>query len=114
MSNTEENTRKDKIRELNDQLRTTCFGGRIILTSGVLAQGQETARQVLTLVKNYSDFSEDNDPYGEHDFGSITHNNIKYFWKIDYYDLEYKMHSPDATNPLVTNRVLTLFLAGEY
>lgn len=108
MSNT------DKIRELNDKLRTTCTGGRIVITQGVLAQGGETARQVLTLVKNFTAFSEDNDPYGEHDFGTITHNNIKYFWKIDYYDSDYLMHSPDPSNPEVTNRVLTLFLAEEY
>ncbi len=84
------------------------------MTQGVLAQGSETARQVLTLVKNFTAFSEDNDPYGEHDFGAITHNNIKYFWKIDYYDLALSMHSPDASNPDVTIRVLTLFLAEEY
>jgi len=108
MSNTE------KIKQLNDKLRTTCTGGRIVMTQGVLAQGAETARQVLILVKNFTAFSEDNDPYGEHDFGAITHNNIKYFWKIDYYDLNYAMHSPDASNPEVTNRVLTLFLAEEY
>ncbi len=103
-----------KIRELNDQLRSTGVGGKIMLTQGVLAQGQETAKQVLLLLKNYKDFTPDNDPYGEHDFGTITHNNIKYFWKIDYYDLEYEMHSADNTNPHITNRVLTLFLAEEY
>ena len=108
MNNTE------KIKELNDKLRSTGKGGRIMLTSGVLAQGQETAQQVLLLVKNYSNFTPDNDPYHEHDFGVINHNNIKYFWKIDYYDLACSMHSPDASNPDVTIRVLTLLLAEEY
>jgi hypothetical protein len=106
--------RINKIKALNDQLRTTGMGGKIMLSQGLLAQGQETVAKVLTLVKNYNDFGEDNDPYGEHDFGAISHGNIKYFWKIDYYDLEYEMHSIDNTNPHITNRVLTIFLAEEY
>jgi hypothetical protein len=27
-----------------------------------------------------------NDPYGEHDFGSFELAGEKFFWKIDYYD----------------------------
>jgi hypothetical protein len=36
------------------------------------------------------------------------------FWKIDYFDLKLKWHSPDAANPDVTHRVLTIMLACEY
>lgn len=103
-----------KIRELNDRLRKTALGGEIMITQGVTCKDAETIRQVLLAVKNYNDFSEDNDPYGEHDFGAFTHDSIKYFWKIDYYDNNYQFHSPDATNPAVTKRVLTIFLAEEY
>jgi hypothetical protein len=38
----------------------------------------------------------------------------KIFWKIDYFDLKLKWHSPDAANPDVTHRVLTIMLACEY
>jgi hypothetical protein len=104
----------EKIRQLNDQLRKYGTGGKILLTRGILALGEEAILHIMTLMQRYSDFSEDNDPYGEHDFGVICHEGKKCFWKIDYYDQQYSMHSPDVTNPEVTCRVLTLMLAEEY
>jgi len=34
----------------------------------------------------FDSFTPDNDPYGEHDFGTIDWQEEKIFWKIDYYD----------------------------
>ncbi|MCQ2740708.1 MAG: DUF3768 domain-containing protein [Alphaproteobacteria bacterium] len=62
----------------------------------------------------FSDFNEENDPYGEHDFGSFTYKNDKIYWKIDYYDLNCEYLSEDPSNPNVTNRILTVMLAEEY
>ena len=59
-------------------------------------------------------FTADNDPYGEHDFGAFEVGNDRLFWKIDYYDLSLTGHSPDAADPSVTTRVLTIMLAEEY
>ena len=102
------------IRQLNDQFRKTLVGGRIVLTCGVREKGEEAVKQILALLCSYDDFTEDNDPYAEHDFGQIKHAGTKCFFKIDYYDMRMLMHSPDAADPKVTCRVLTLMLASEY
>jgi len=62
----------------------------------------------------YSDFTPDNDPYGEHDFGSVEHAGKTIFWKIDAYDRRLKFGSPDPADEAVTTRVLTVMLAEEY
>jgi hypothetical protein len=104
----------ERIRALNDQLRTTLRGGRILITSGVIARGTEFQQRALGLLQTYAAFDADNDPYGEHDFGALVCEGEKLFFKIDYYDRGLKEHSPDASDPDLTTRVLTLMLADEY
>jgi hypothetical protein len=102
----------EKIRELNDAARRSLTGCRVMITSGVKAL--PSMSEVLAAVTLYSDFSENNDPYGEHDFGSIRIADQTVFWKFDYYDFDLEMASPDPTDPTVTVRVLTIMLAEEY
>ena len=53
--------------------------------------------------------------YGiEHDFGSFEADGHTIFFKIDYYDETLSVHSPDASDPAVTKRVITIMLAEEY
>jgi Protein of unknown function (DUF3768) len=103
-----------KIRELNDLLRREFMGGQIYLTEGVAAILQNERRAVITALREFDDFSPDNDPYGEHDFGAFTVAKQKYFFKISYYDKSLEYGSPDPADPKVTTRVLTLMLASEY
>jgi hypothetical protein len=103
-----------RIRALNDQLRQTLTGGRIMMTCGVEALGPLVIAQLLDLLRRHDQFDEGNDPYGEHDFGTFDHEGQKFFWKIDYYDLSLSSHSEDASDPQKTVRVLTLMLADEY
>jgi hypothetical protein len=67
---------------------------------------------MLEAVANFDRFDEDNDPYGEHDFGALEIEGERLFFKIDYYDQSLSAHSPDASE--VTKRVLTIMLAEEY
>src|SRR5438045_7078649 len=76
----------EKIRELNDAFRTTMTGGRVMLTVGVDALPSDTKAMVIRKVATFSDFSAENDPNGEHDFGSFELEGRKLFWKVDYYD----------------------------
>jgi hypothetical protein len=103
-----------RIRQLNDQLRCNSIGGRVVITSGIEALGTAGACQVLAAVANFAHFTEDNDPWGEHDCAILTVNGRRVLFKIDYYDLELRCHSPDSSDPAVTERVLTVMLAEEY
>jgi len=107
--------RKRRIQRLNDDARIGLFRhGTIVMTSGIQAFEDKLRAAVVAMVGDFDEFSEDNDPHGEHDFGSIDIAGHKIFWKIDYFDLDMKMHSPDPANQNVTHRVLTIMLANEY
>jgi hypothetical protein len=102
------------IRELNDRLRQSLAGGVLIMTAGVIALGHDHQRNILEAVARFDRFDEDNDPYGEHDFGAVEVEGERLFWKIDYFDRNLFARSPDPTDPSVTTRVLTIMLAEEY
>jgi len=99
---------------LNDQARTTLTNCKLIITQGIDLLGAEAVDCILDLVKRFDDFSERNDPFGEHDFGAIVYEGNTVFWKFDYYDLDLMNHSPDPSDPHVTRRVLTIMLGEEY
>lgn len=104
-----------RIRELNDLLRTNFFsGGKVMITSGIAALKEGVRREVISAVQTFSDFIEDNDPHGEHDFGAVTVDGHKVFWKIDYYAPDMMHGSEDPSDPRQTVRVLTIMLASEY
>ena len=103
-----------KIAELNDLFRQTGIGGKIVMTVGVQALGPEVVNEVMTKIRTFNTFSKGNNPYGERDFGSITVNNEKIFWKISYYDRALEYGSSDPANPEITCRVMTVMLAEEY
>lgn len=104
----------DRIRVLNDNFRSTFIGGQVVMTAGVSELPLDVRAQVLLAVKAFSAFGKDNDPYGEHDFGSFEVAGEKFFWKIDYYDAQCRYGSEDPSDPDITTRVLTIMLADEY
>lgn len=103
-----------KIAALNDRARQGKDHCRIMLTRGVLACDPITVAELKIAVEDFDAFTPDNDPYAEHDFGAITLEGIMFFWKIDYWDCDLQMQSPDPTDTNVTTRVLTIMLAEEY
>ena len=99
---------------LNDQARITLTNCKLIITQGIYVLGNDAVDRILHLVMRFDDFSERNDPFGEHDFGAVEYESNTVFWKIDYYDLDLMHHSPDPSDPHVTRRVLTIMLGEEY
>lgn len=104
----------DRIRNLNDRLRTHFIGGHVVITSGTQQLGQRFRIEAVLAVRRFATFDADTDPYGEHDFGEVTILGELVFWKIDYYDRTLEAGSPDPSDPSVTTRVLTIMLAAEY
>jgi hypothetical protein len=102
------------IAALNDTFRKTFEGGRVLITAGVSALPSILAAEALERVRLFADFTPDNDPYGEHDFGSFKLANQKFFWKIDCYDKSMTQGSEDPADPERMMRVLTIMLAEEY
>ena len=108
-------------RDQNDLFRAAKMGGKhtdllgsVVFTQGVDALTDEDKQAVFQHVREFSDFTEDNDPHGEHDFGAFTHGGDKFFWKIDYYAADMMHGSEDPADPSQTRRVLTIMFAAEY
>jgi hypothetical protein len=107
-------TKTEAIRALNDELRQNFTVGTALITVGVAALGAEAVARIVKTIAVYDDFCHANDPYEEHDFGSFEADGHKLFFKIDYLDKSRSYHSPDPSDPDVTERVITIMLAEEY
>ena len=103
-----------RIRVLNDNFRSTFVGGRVVMTQGVNELPIDTKARLLLAVQRFNEFSPDNDPHGEHDFGSFEIDGERYFFKLDYYALDMDGGSEDPADPEKTARVLTIMRADEY
>ena len=106
--------KRARIRELNDQLRTTFTGGVVLLSARVAAMPQAARSRALQALRAFNRFDDDNDPWGEQDFGEVYAGDERLFFKIDYYDGEMVGASPDPSDAEMTTRVLTIMLAAEY
>ncbi len=90
------------------------MGGTVVVTTGFKSLPADRCHSILTRIRAFDNFNEDNDPHGEHDFGLIEDGDVRCFWKIDYYDTDMELISPDPDDPSVTTRVLTAMLVEEY
>jgi benzoyl-CoA reductase/2-hydroxyglutaryl-CoA dehydratase subunit BcrC/BadD/HgdB len=116
MPTSNEITRTDRIRALNDELRQNISSGHghAVMTAGIAALGAEAVARIIKTIEVYDDFCHANDPYQEHDFGSFEADGHTIIFKIDYYDSTMTQHSPDPADPTVTERIITIMLAEEY
>jgi hypothetical protein len=104
----------DVIRDLNDRFRASFEGGKVLVTQGIQSLGPAATLVILQAVAHFKHFTQANHPHNEHDFGGFEYGDLTVFWKIDYYDEQLELASPDPSDPNVTTRVLTIMLASEY
>ena len=103
-----------RTRLLNDNFRSTFVGGQVVMTRGVADLPLDVRARLILAVQSFSNFTSDNDPHDEHDFGSFEIEGETYFFKIDYYALDMDGGSEDPADPEKTTRVLTVMRADEY
>jgi hypothetical protein len=103
-----------RICALNDALRRFGRGGRVMMTSGIEALGVVRVARIMAAVAAFDAFTGENDPYAEHDCAILTVDGARVLFKTDYYDRNLAYHSPDPSDPKVTERVMTVMLAEEY
>ena len=104
----------ERVRALNDELRKTGAGGKTYLTPGIIAKGAYFIDKATAAVRSFDAFTDDNDPWQEHDCATIEVDGEAVMFKIDYFDEHMQFGSPDPADPKQTRRVLTLMLAEEY
>ena len=104
----------------NDAFRTGMvtggcpFPGTVVVTSGVSDRGRDFVTNAILAAAFDTAFSEDNDPWGTRDFGTVTVQDDKLYWKIDTYDADRDYGSDEPSDPARTHRVLTLLFPSEY
>lgn len=107
------------ITDTNDRFRRgdPDIPGQWVMTQGVSAALERAGAaplDVIAIVQAFETFTEDNDPYGTHEFGSFHFAGETCFWKLDLYDTNLEFGTPDPTDLSKTTRVMTIMLASEY
>ena len=111
------------IADQNDRFRTSwgadpTMPGRWVMTQGVAALSPTAQAHMVVAVRTFTDFSEDNDPQGWHDFGAFEIEDggraVRLYWKIDLYDADERFGSEVPEDPARTRRVLTILLPDEW
>ena len=99
-----------EIARRNDEFRHAGPTQDWLMTQGAAALPDRLG--LIRTVMTFDNFTEDNDPWHEHDFCNFLWHKEKVYAKIDYYDqaLQYGLDPLDPE----CRRVMTILLASEY
>jgi len=98
--------KREKIIELNDQLRTTFKGGRIQMTPDFYQLDPRLRGRALYVMGRYNKF----DHESEHDSGVFIFAGYSFEWRIEYRSGDGTSASLHPADPEKTLRVLTLYV----
>jgi hypothetical protein len=104
----------------NPKWRGRALNGSTVYTAALCTRGLVFMLAARAAVATFNAFSPDNDPYGEHNFGSLDvdandgQGPQRILWKIDLYDTEIEVGSPCPEDPDQTHRVLTIMLPEDW
>lgn len=76
-------TKTEAIRALKDELRQNLTTETAFINGWSCGLGAEAVARVVKTIAVYDDFCHANDPYEEHDFGSLEVDGHMIFFKID-------------------------------
>ena len=71
-----------RIRDLNDLLRATFTGGRVVITAAVAELDQAKRAKVINMARTFRSFTRHNDPHGEHECFFFQVDGERYFVKV--------------------------------
>ena len=110
-SKSEAATEPKSERELNDALRQTFAGGRVLISPGVYALPSEDNLKVLERVRDFTAFNDETVP--DHDFGSFELAGVVYCFELErVWRAQYGSNEPADIGK--ATRVLTIMRADEY
>ena len=106
-----------KTSEINDRVRKNLGGDNsiIVFSRSLAFLPGEQREAVIAAIRDFDDFTPDNDQYDEHDLIVVDVEGIgTVYAKFDYYARDMMTMSDDPADTEKTVRVLTIFPADEY
>jgi Protein of unknown function (DUF3768) len=98
----------EQIRAAYDKLRTTGEGGSMYQTDGFASLPEADRQLAISKIRLFNDFTPENDPHGEHDFGSVKVNGVRIYFKCETHGI---LH---MNGKVKKQRMMTVMLADEY
>ena len=102
-------SKRAKIIQLNDELRTTFKNGRVQVTPSVYELDERLRGRALRVLSRYNKF----DNLSEHDSGVFIFAGYSFEWRVEYRGKDGTGVSPDPADSEQTLRVLTLYVTGD-
>jgi len=102
-------SKRAKIIQLNDELRTTFRHGRVQVTPSVYELDDRLRGRALRVLSRYNQF----DKSSEHDSGVFIFAGYSFEWRVEYRGKDGTGVSPDPADSEQTLRVLTLYVTGD-